>query len=143
MTARTWPDHTWPTPEQLAAWLLACDDAERLETVTRALHDMETASRCFQADHDGIVEEVAHLRRWKAEATEVLNLWEAVWELLDRPGALGESKAKSVLAEVRRLQALAEGCDCTTLCEMGPTCPGGMLAGLPESVQEDEPHDHH
>lgn len=23
-----------------------------------------------------------------------------------------------------------EGCDCTELCEMGPTCPGGMLAGL-------------
>lgn len=22
------------------------------------------------------------------------------------------------------------GCDCTELCEMGPTCPGGMLAGL-------------
>lgn len=25
------------------------------------------------------------------------------------------------------------GCDCTDLCEMGPTCPGGMLAGLPGS----------
>lgn len=23
-----------------------------------------------------------------------------------------------------------EGCDCTELCEMGPTCPGGSLAGL-------------
>lgn len=22
------------------------------------------------------------------------------------------------------------GCDCTELCSMGPTCPGGMLAGL-------------
>jgi hypothetical protein len=26
-----------------------------------------------------------------------------------------------------------EGCDCTELCSMGPTCPGGMLAGLPDS----------
>ena len=26
-----------------------------------------------------------------------------------------------------------EGCACTELCEMGPTCPGGMLAGLPGS----------
>lgn len=26
---------------------------------------------------------------------------------------------------------LKEGCDCTELCSMGPTCPGGMLAGLP------------
>lgn len=25
------------------------------------------------------------------------------------------------------------GCGCTTLCAMGPTCPGGMLAGLPGS----------
>lgn len=25
------------------------------------------------------------------------------------------------------------GCDCTELCSMGPTCPGGMLAGLPDS----------
>jgi hypothetical protein len=24
-----------------------------------------------------------------------------------------------------------EGCDCAELCEMGPTCPGGGLAGLP------------
>lgn len=26
-----------------------------------------------------------------------------------------------------------EGCDCTELCSMGPTCPGGMLADLPDS----------
>lgn len=25
------------------------------------------------------------------------------------------------------------GCDCTELCGMGPTCPGGSLAGLPGS----------
>lgn len=23
-----------------------------------------------------------------------------------------------------------DGCECTTLCSMGPTCPGGMLAGV-------------
>ena len=28
---------------------------------------------------------------------------------------------------------LLDGCDCTELCEMGPTCPGGMLARLPGS----------
>lgn len=28
---------------------------------------------------------------------------------------------------------IAIGCDCTALCEMGPTCPGGMAAGLPGS----------
>lgn len=26
-----------------------------------------------------------------------------------------------------------DGCDCTELCSMGPTCPGGSLAGLPGS----------
>lgn len=26
-----------------------------------------------------------------------------------------------------------DGCDCTELCSMGPTCPGGMLARLPGS----------
>lgn len=26
-----------------------------------------------------------------------------------------------------------EGCDCAELCAMGPTCPGGMLAGLPDA----------
>ena len=26
-----------------------------------------------------------------------------------------------------------DGCDCTELCAMGPTCPGGMLARLPSS----------
>lgn len=29
--------------------------------------------------------------------------------------------------------AQVAGCDCTTLCSMGPTCPGGMLADLPGS----------
>ena len=31
------------------------------------------------------------------------------------------------------VEPVMEGCDCTELCEMGPTCPGGMLAGLPGS----------
>jgi hypothetical protein len=30
-------------------------------------------------------------------------------------------------------QAANEGCGCTELCAMGPTCPGGMLARLPGS----------
>lgn len=27
----------------------------------------------------------------------------------------------------------SDGCDCIELCSMGPTCPGGLLAGLPGS----------
>jgi hypothetical protein len=34
---------------------------------------------------------------------------------------------------VATIEPIEEGCDCTELCEMGPTCPGGMLAGLPGS----------
>jgi hypothetical protein len=40
--------------------------------------------------------EVEALRSWKREAMEVLAEWEAVWEAMGRPGALGSSKAASV-----------------------------------------------
>lgn len=30
----------------------------------------------------------------------------------------------------RNLTSDNDGCDCTELCSMGPTCPGGVLAGL-------------
>lgn len=30
-------------------------------------------------------------------------------------------------------EVLHDGCDCTELCSMGPTCPGAILAGLPDS----------
>lgn len=33
----------------------------------------------------------------------------------------------------RAANELSKGCDCTELCSMGRTCPGGMLAGLPGS----------
>ena len=42
------------------------------------------------------------LRRWKAEATTVLEEWEAVWEAAGRPGQLGGSKAEAVHDWVRR-----------------------------------------
>lgn len=45
------------------------------------------------------------LARWKAEATTVLSTWEAVWEALGKPGALGDSKATAALAEVGHLHA--------------------------------------
>ena len=44
--------------------------------------------------------ELDHLRSWKAQATEVIGSWEQVWEALDRPGRLGESKATAVLRAV-------------------------------------------
>lgn len=45
------------------------------------------------------------LRRWKAEATEVIAEWEKVHEALGRPGRLGQSKAAASEAEVLSLQA--------------------------------------
>lgn len=49
--------------------------------------------------------EATNLRRWKAEATEVLSNWDKVFEALGRPGRLGESQAAASLAEVQRLTA--------------------------------------
>lgn len=50
-------------------------------------------------------DEIEALRRWKAEATEVIEAWERVWDALGQPGALGESKAAASLAQVARLRA--------------------------------------
>lgn len=52
--------------------------------------------------------EVKRLSRWKREAMEVLDQWEAVWEALGRPGPLGGRKSAAVLAEVERLSAAVE-----------------------------------
>jgi hypothetical protein len=43
-----------------------------------------------------VLPELAFLRRWRAEAIEVLNEWEQVWEAAGRPGPLGSSKARAV-----------------------------------------------
>ncbi len=43
-----------------------------------------------------MADELANLRRWKAEAMEVLCDWERVFEAAGRPGPLGGSKAQAV-----------------------------------------------
>lgn len=43
------------------------------------------------------------LRRWKAEAIEVLNGWERVYEALGSPADLGQRKSEAALAAVERL----------------------------------------
>lgn len=45
-------------------------------------------------------DEIERLRKWKAEATEVIRSWEDVWVALGRPGELGESKAIAALRTV-------------------------------------------
>ena len=49
-------------------------------------------------------EENRQLKRWKAEALEVLDGWEGVWEASKRPGTLGGLKSRAVLGEIQRLQ---------------------------------------
>lgn len=53
--------------------------------------------------------EESRLRRWKAEAMEVLGDWDKVFEALGSPGQIGASKAASALAAVQRLTAASEG----------------------------------
>lgn len=49
--------------------------------------------------------EVDRLRQWQAEATAVINGWEAVWLAAGQPGPLGGSMSRNVAAEVERLRA--------------------------------------
>jgi hypothetical protein len=52
--------------------------------------------------------ELENLRRWKSEATEVLNGWHRVFEALGGPGGLGELHYEAALVEVRRLRNAAD-----------------------------------
>jgi hypothetical protein len=49
-------------------------------------------------------EELRRLRAWKAEATEVIAMWDAIWEALGRPGPLGRPKSECVAREVYRMR---------------------------------------
>ena len=85
-------------------------DRARLAAITeagrRGLTPDEYADllRIAEAGLDA-ADEVERLRRWKAEAMTVLADWEAVYEAAGKPGPLGVSKARAVLAEVERLRA--------------------------------------
>jgi hypothetical protein len=52
-----------------------------------------------------VVGEVQDLRRWKSEATIVINQWEAVWHHAGEPGELGQSKAVGLTDYIDRLRA--------------------------------------
>lgn len=47
------------------------------------------------------LDEIDNLRRWKAEATEVILGWERVWEACGSPGPLGGRKSYNVLRVLR------------------------------------------
>lgn len=50
------------------------------------------------------LDEIDRLRRWKAEALEVLSHWDAVVERFDLSSHLGEFTADGVLQEIELLQ---------------------------------------
>ncbi len=77
--------------------------------------DITHALRCDPIDCDGacyacraadLIEaqqsEIERLRRWKAEATEVLKGWDAVADMV--PVRLGDLKSDAVAAEIIRLR---------------------------------------
>ena len=50
------------------------------------------------------ITEIEQLRRWKAEAMEVLAGWDAVWRDAGSPGELGQYRSTAVGQEIRRLR---------------------------------------
>ena len=51
-TVRPWPADAYPTAEQLAGWLLACTDAERLRWCELNLPVIQRGHRCADLSHD-------------------------------------------------------------------------------------------
>lgn len=49
--------------------------------------------------------EIEQLRRWKSEATKVIDAWEGVYIIAGQPGMLGESKPHAVSREIQRLRS--------------------------------------
>jgi len=84
------------TPVARAAPANGEEVEERTELGRRLESRMVDLRDALQAD------ELERLRSWKAEASAVLDEWEATWEAFGRPGKLGESKAKAVAALARR-----------------------------------------
>ena len=95
----------------LAADRVAERDAERVARERaeaevrqlRALTEGDSYSIYYEAAE--MRSELMHLRRWKLEATEVIESWELVYEALGDVGGLGQRRSDAVLAEVLRMKA--------------------------------------
>jgi len=59
---------------------------------------------CHTEAHE-LVREIQRLKRWKAEALQVLNQWDEAWQAAGCPGQLGESIPMATAAEISRLRA--------------------------------------
>lgn len=49
-TPHTWPENSWPTPDQLAAWLRLCTDEELLIFAARSIRDGQAADNARWVD---------------------------------------------------------------------------------------------
>jgi hypothetical protein len=78
----------------------AGDDYRLLEAQARIADKAPTSlpGECARA-----LRELDQLRRWKAEATEVLARWDEAWVAAGKPGPLGSMKSACLRAEVERL----------------------------------------
>lgn len=52
VTPKAWPENVWPTPEELADWLVICTPAERILHAAAALESGQVAARCFELNHE-------------------------------------------------------------------------------------------
>lgn len=58
-----------------------------------------------RAEVERALDEINRLRRWKAEASDVLGGLEAEWRSVGKPGELGETMAGGMAGEISRLRA--------------------------------------
>jgi len=76
--------------------------------------DIAERLRCLPVDCDGTchacaaADEIERLRRWKTDATYVLDAWQEAWELAGCPSNLGATKSEAMLDEITRLRAEVE-----------------------------------
>lgn len=102
MTARGWG--LWPWAEK---WWKPSDDPVK---------NLVRAGALIAAEIDRVngtaptepADELARLRSWKAEAMEVLGVWDQVHDALGSPAGLGQSKAAASLAAARHLTTPTE-----------------------------------
>lgn len=83
---------------------MADDIVTRLRDYSARGAVFATNDMCWEA-----ADEIERLRRWKWEATTVIERWEAVFDMVKpRPADLGRSKAAIVADEIERLQAAGD-----------------------------------
>ena len=81
------------------------DDDDDLPKQLRDLHHFRYPGDETPTVYSEAADEIDRLRRWKREATEVIERWDKVFDALGRPGRLGELKSVAAKSEVERLRA--------------------------------------